>query len=67
MKVSELIQFLKDQPQDMEVGYCCFSEQCILEEDDIKVELLSVERSDGWIHDKRPDKPTKEYLIFPGN
>ena len=67
MKVSELIEFLKTQPQDLPVVYKCFSEQCLLEADDIEVRTLGVLRDDGWVHDARPDKPNTEYLVFPGN
>lgn len=67
MKVSELIKFLKKQPQDLLVVYQCFSEQCLLEEEDISIEEYGEPRDDGWVHDKRPDKPSRKYLSFPGN
>lgn len=67
MKVSELIEFLKTQPQDLRVVYECHSEQILLDASEIKIEELCVPRPDGWVHDKRPDKPTETYLVLPGN
>ena len=67
MKVSELIEFLKTQPQEIEVAYQVYSEQALLEADCIGVEELCEPRADGWIQNKRPDKPTRQYLVFPGN
>lgn len=66
MKVSELIKFLKKQPQDIDVAYVCYSENTMLEAEDIKVVQLSVDREDGWIPNSRPDKAQKPYLLFPG-
>lgn len=67
MKVSELIEFLKTQPQDILVAYGLYSEQCLMDSVDIGVEELCNPRPDGWIQDKRPDMPTQKYLVFPGN
>jgi len=67
MKVSELIEFLQTQPQDLQVAYKIYSEQCLLEADDITVGELCEPRSDGWIQNWRTDKPKQKYLIFPGN
>jgi len=67
MKVKELIEFLQTQPQDLDVGYKCFSEQVILDKDDITIEEACFPRPDGWIQDKRPDMPYQKYLMFPGN
>ena len=67
MKVSELIDFLQKQPQDIDVAYCCFSEQRLMDEDDIRVREFCDPRPDGWIQNKRPDMPTRQYLLFPGN
>lgn len=67
MTVSELIKFLQTQPQDLQVVYKCFSEQCLLEAQDICVDDLCLPRPDGWVQDKRPDMPTQKYLVFPGN
>ena len=67
MTVAELIELLKTYPQDLPVAYQKYSEQCMLEPKDISVESLCVEREDGWVANKRPDKPTVEYLVLPGN
>ncbi len=67
MKVYELIEFLKKQPQHLDVAYCCYSEAKILIENEIKVEELCVDRADGWVPNRRPDRATKQYLLFPGN
>jgi len=67
MNVSELISFLKKQPQELHVAYSIFSEQCLLRLEDIKIKEFCEPRPDGWIHNKRSDKPTQLYLLFPGN
>lgn len=67
MTVAELIAYLQTQPQDLPVAYRCCSEQVLLEAIDIKIAEECEPRSDGWIQDKRPDKPTRTYLMFPGN
>lgn len=67
MTVSELIEFLKKQPQDLQVVYQLYSEQCILQAREITVRELGEQRPDGWVHDARPDKPKRLYLSFPGN
>lgn len=67
MTVAELIAFLQTKPQGIQVAYRLWSEQCVLEQDDIVIEELCTPRDDGWIHDKRPDKATETYLVFPGN
>lgn len=67
MTVAELIAKLETMPQHLPVAYCKFSEQCLLEASDISVCELGHPRPDGWVHDKRPDKPSQEYVLFPGN
>jgi hypothetical protein len=67
MTVSELIEFLKTQPQDLDVAYKCCSEQVLLTASDIEIKELCTTRNDGWIQDKRPGYPTQKYLVFPGN
>ncbi len=67
MTVAELITLLQSKPQDLQVAYALFSEYCLLEAKDIDVEHLCEPRPDGWVHSRRPDKPTQEYLVFPGN
>lgn len=67
MKVNELIEFLKEQPQDIEVVFRCYSEQCLLEAEDIEIEKLCKARQDGWVENARPDKELQDYLVLPGN
>lgn len=67
MTVSELIEFLKTKPQELQVIYVCYSDYSLLSSDEISVVNLCQPRPDGWIQDKRPDKPTQRYLLFPGN
>lgn len=67
MTVSELIKFLQDQPQDMQIVYEIFSEQVLLKADKITIKELCRPRPDGWVQDKRPDMETQKYLVFPGN
>ena len=67
MTVKELIEFLQTQPQDLPVAYRLYSEQVLLEESDIYTQEHCLPRPDGWIQHKRPDMPSQEYLMFPGN
>ena len=67
MTVKELIEILQTKPQDLQVAYRCYSEWSLLEADEIEIRALCNPRVDGWVHDKRPDKPTQEYLTLPGN
>lgn len=67
MIVSELIEFLRTQRQDLPVAYRICSEQEMMQVEHIKVKALCVARPDGWIQNRRPDMPTVDYLVFPGN
>ncbi len=67
MTVSELIDLLKKQPQDLQVCFALYSERVLLESEDINVIEACEPRPDGWIQDARPGKPTQKYLCFPGN
>lgn len=67
MNIKELIEHLQTFPQDMEVAYEKYSEQCILTKEDVGIALRCHAREDGWIENFRKDKPSKEYLLFPGN
>ena len=67
MTVAELIALLHAMPQDAPVAYRCFSEHCLMEAGDIGIEMLCELRSDGWIQDARPDKPSRQYVVLPGN
>jgi len=67
MTVAELIDVLRSKPQDIQVAYEMYSEQCLLDAEMIVVKDLCPPRPDGWIHDARPDQPTQPYLVLPGN
>lgn len=67
MDVSQLIDFLKTQPQHLPVAYRVYSEQTLLHKEYIRIEELCHPRPDGWVQDSRPDMPTMTYLVFPGN
>lgn len=66
MTVAELIEFLKTQPQDVLVLHEKWSEHQLLKKSGIRVATLGLPRPDGWVHNERPDKPTMQYLVFPG-
>lgn len=65
--VGEFIAYLQKLPQDALVCHQMYSEQCLLELDRISVEALCEPRPDGWVPNYRPDKPTIQYLVLPGN
>lgn len=67
MTVAEFISFLQKQPQDIQVAYCVYSEQALLEEGQIRIVKKGKARPDGWIHDDRPGMETVTYLLLPGN
>lgn len=67
MTVKELIALLQSKPQELQVAYPKYSEWCLLEANDIEIKSLCPARVDGWVHDARPDKPTEDHLVFPGN
>ncbi len=67
MTVKELIDLLATYPEDLPVAYCCMSEQVLLEAKDIEIADLCHPRPDGWVQNYRPDMPTQQYLLFPGN
>lgn len=67
MTVSDLIEYLKQQPQDLIVVHRMYSDQVILEANEIKVGQCCLPRNDGWVQNSRPDKPLQDYLILPGN
>lgn len=66
MLVSELIEYLQKQPQDLQVVYRCSSEQDILESEYIHIKELCTPRPDGWVQNYREDKPSQTYLVLPG-
>lgn len=67
MTVEELINHLEGFPKDLQVVFQCHSEYLLLEARDIGIAELCEPRPDGWVHDKRPDKETQDYVVFPGN
>jgi len=67
MNVQELIEILKTMPQDALVAYSLYSEQCLMEAEQICCEELCKPRNDGWVQNARPDMPTIKYVLFPGN
>ncbi len=67
MNVAELIAFLHTQPQDALIAYSRYSEQCLMELKYITPLEACAPRHDGWVQDKRPDMPTQNYVLFPGN
>ena len=67
LTVSELIAVLQEMPQHLPVAFKCCSEQVLLRKSELEIVDACLPRPDGWIQDKRPDKPTTQYLLFPGN
>lgn len=67
MNVAELIEFLELQPKGLTVIYQCCSESAVLEVDQMYIGEACEPRPDGWVQNKRPDMPTRRYLILPGN
>ena len=67
MTVAELIEHLQQYDPGMQVVYEKYSEQCLLEAGELTVKELCYCRDDGWVQNKRPDKPSIPYLVFPGN
>ena len=67
MKIKEFIEFLQKYPQDYQVAYRMYSEQCLLDWKDITVIVACAPRPDGWIQDARDDEEAQLYLLLPGN
>lgn len=67
MTVAELIAHLQTFPQDLQVTYDEHSEMVVLEADDITVGKACTPRPDGWVQCYRHDKPSQDYVMFPGN
>ena len=67
MTVQELIDLLKTFDPKLLVCYRCCSEYDLMEPKEIRILKLCEPRLDGWVADARPDKPTIEYVVFPGN
>ena len=67
MTVSDLIEFLKQQPQDIQVAIQMYSDYKLLDFKEIETVEMCNARSDGWIESARPDKQLQSYMLFPGN
>lgn len=65
--VAQLIKHLQQFPQETQVAYPLYSEYCLLDLADIRLEQLCHARPDGWIQNNRPDMPTLAYVLFPGH
>lgn len=64
MKVADLIEILKTFDPELPVAIPQWSENVLLEEEGVSVAELCEDRGDGWIANKRPDKPTIKYLVI---
>lgn len=64
MTVAELIELLKKHPQDLQVIIPCCSEYVIFGEKSPQVVDKCIARPDGWVEEKRSDKPTQKYLLI---
>lgn len=67
LTVKELIELLQTYPQDILVAKELYSEEVLVTEEDFCIEEHCSPRDDGWIHRKRPDRPTQKYLVIAGN
>ena len=67
LTVKELIELLQTYPQDILVARELFSEKVLVEEGNFCIEEHCPPRNDGWVHEKRPDRPTQKYLVIAGN
>jgi hypothetical protein len=67
LTVVELIDYLWKLPPNMPIAYRLHSEQILLQLEDIEITPLCLPRNDGWVQNERPDMPTQNYLLFPGN
>jgi hypothetical protein len=66
MKVKELIELLQTFDPELPVAYEIYSEQCLLEPNQLKVKECALARPDGWVQHARNDMLRTPYLIFPG-
>lgn len=67
MTVKELIEFLKQYPGDALVAYSKYSEQRLMEKDEVSLIEAGKPRPDGWVPDRRPNTGAQTYVMFPGN
>jgi len=62
LTVAELIRILQKQPLHLLVVRDLYSEQCLLQESDIKTISACDPRPDGWVHHARPDELEQKYI-----
>ena len=62
MKVSDLVTLLLTLPQDIEVIVPQWSESRLLGPSGVAVVTRRSARTDGWVHDERPDKERQTFL-----
>ncbi len=69
MTVRDLIAHLSQFDPDLPVCYYyyCYSEQRLLEAEEIKLQQFGPARADGWVPCNRDDKTAVTYVTFPGN
>lgn len=67
MNVKKLKELLSKFPDDMKIAHTMYSEQCLLDEDDISIFEGCTPREDRWIQNARPDKKSESYLLIRGN
>lgn len=64
MKVKDLIAKLGEFDPELDVVYPLHSEQCIADPEDVQIIIACPARPDGWVQNKRPDKPSQNYLCI---
>jgi hypothetical protein len=64
MKNSELITLLQTFPPDSLVAIDMFSEYCLADASDVRLLEACEPRADGWVHTKRPGRPTQKYVVI---
>jgi hypothetical protein len=62
--VEGLITLLQGLPPDLPVAVPQYSENRLLEANDLNVSDLCDPRPDGWLQNRRPDMPTRKYLVI---
>lgn len=67
MTVAELVAYLQTLPQDMWVAQASMGTCVLVEKCDLHVGRLPEPDEIGDIPGWRPDMPTRQYLVLPGN
>lgn len=67
MTVGDMIRRLQAFKEDLPCCYRNCSEWTAFEEGQIEVRALQEARADGWVGNQRPDRPTRDWVTFPGN